>query len=760
MNATSAMFFLLVFAYGLSLARAQTNSTERVPPGHMVKQFGTERFKQPGAINQLLVSDDERLTVSVGREVRGWNATTGQALWNFDAVAEGVDPAAASYGSKPSCMLPQSENFLLLGNHGRLQIVDAHSGDRDLLFGGMLPSHRTDTGKNQSVDVSSDGQWIAVGTSLGLSVYSMDGEELFFQVNEKDCDWDGNDRLAISGKYAYGIFSPDSERLSFSTSDHPKKIVILNVSDGTENLVIELQDKLVRMRFSADGTKIAATERDNAVRLYDSKTGRRIWSYQAPLNNPAENYVSDLCFGLDDTKIIAGATDGRLYVLNTVTGECEQTLEGHQWYPWSLESSRSGQILYSAGWDRTVRRWNLIEGEQLFVPGHEFATSVIVASPNGRWTAVAYESGRVLVWDNDAMNEFRSLQPNFGTAHIAFSPDGKSIAIAGSTDSMLGVGVWEVATGNLARDWAWDKGRDPNASVTALRFSKEGDHLAAAVFRQSNAYLWDLGKGGDAIRLNHPQIYGLDFLADGTSLITVGWDKKIRSWSTSTGELREQVETRDGMYAIVSSSLREVHATANKKATITLWNPQDFQELTTFASAHFAYGAFDISPDGQWLVSGSSGGQIQLWELASGQLAAEVFRHADRANTVSFGRDVFQLTSGADDGMCSLWDLSKFEVEVNVSTPDLWETLCTGEAAAAFSAMVAMRQHPEETLDFLEAKLPALKAVEFGSKDYFGARRAISLMHAMTQPKAKELLTKIRGRGPDDELAKLVIAID
>src|SRR6185369_12821040 len=117
-----------------------------------------------------------------------------------------------------------------------------------------------------------------------------DGESLFRVENhpDKPLEFDSTDRLKFGGDYSLARFSPDGKILAVVTSETPEAIRICDAADGHELRRITLKSRLVRMAFSPDGKRIAASERDAAVRLYDVDTSKQIWSHVVELHDPFE----------------------------------------------------------------------------------------------------------------------------------------------------------------------------------------------------------------------------------------------------------------------------------------------------------------------------------------------------------------------------------------------------------------------------------------------------------------------------------------
>ena len=63
-------------------------------------------------------------------------------------------------------------------------------------------------------------------------------------------------------------------------------------------------------------------------------------------------------FKLRSQKIVSASHDKTVRVWSAVTGECEQTLEGHSNDVISAQFGPDGQKIVSASWDKTVRVWS------------------------------------------------------------------------------------------------------------------------------------------------------------------------------------------------------------------------------------------------------------------------------------------------------------------------------------------------------------------------------------------------------------------
>ncbi len=67
--------------------------------------------------------------------------------------------------------------------------------------------------------------------------------------------------------------------------------------------------------------------------------------------------------------------------------------------------------------------------------------------------------------------------------------------------------------------------------------------------------------------------------------------------------------------------------------------------------------ALAYSPDGQWLASGGFDGSVQLWETATGKVAATLTGHHQSIGSLAFAPDSKTLASSAADGTVKWWNV-------------------------------------------------------------------------------------------------------
>jgi WD40 repeat protein/predicted DNA-binding protein (UPF0251 family) len=784
-----------------------------LPEGARLR-LGTLRFRPPSIVVDMALSPDEATIVTVGDELIAWDVATGKERWRALGEDYGFQQPGAAYGTRAVAFAPDGSRFYTPGRPGEVVAWETSSGRRvtvlqPALFG--VPR----SGPDRSIDIAPDGRKLAFGSITGVVVCDLRGKALYRIANKAPVGpirFDNNDRLGFFGPYSLARFSPDGKKLATVTSDRPEEVRLYEAETGRELRKIALNSRLVRMAFSPAGKGLATTERDNAVRLYDVETGQRSWSRVVPLNNPFENYTSAVAFSPDGKVIAAGATDHRIHLIDSSSGDEVAQLTGHHWYPWTLAFTADGRKLYSSGWDRAIRAWDVAARKQLDPPTGVRARSVVAASPDGRALAYEDDSGTIRLVDAEDGAERRSLSLA-GTEYsqLAFSPDGRRLAGGGTSGDRVHVAVWDLPEGKLLHRWDWPKGRDPHSDVECLAFTPDGSRLAAAVFRQSSAYLWDLTAGRQIARLAHNEVYGVSFSPDGTTLATAGWDSIVRFWETDSGELRRQVKVADQarragpidvaqpgapkgdddlrMFAVCYASGGEIIATAHLDGKVRIWQADDMEMRRVIRVPNwFREGSMCLSPDGLWLATGVADGRVDLWDPSTGANVWDRGRHRSDVYTVGFGRDSRTLVSGGQDGACYVWDLRPTADRPVDDPARLWEALIGEDGPAAYRAMWALSDIPDRAVALLAEKLRPLRTIvdldriEAGlprdecerrrrmrailiQKDpkvvsAVAARRALSLLAQIGTADAIALLDELAARDPKGDLSRLAAARD
>jgi WD40 repeat protein len=64
-----------------------------------------------------------------------------------------------------------------------------------------------------------------------------------------------------------------------------------------------------------------------------------------------------------------------------------------------------------------------------------------------------------------------------------------------------------------------------------------------------------------------------------------------------------------------------------------------------------------VSPDGNYLISGSYDTNVKLWELSNGECIYTYTNHTDAVNAVAFHPDGTRFISGSSDKTIQVWEI-------------------------------------------------------------------------------------------------------
>ncbi|MET9681620.1 AAA family ATPase [Streptomyces coeruleorubidus] len=308
------------------------------------------------------------------------------------------------------------------------------------------------------------------------------------------------------------------------------------------------------------------------------------------------------------------------------------------------------------------------------------ATSVgdLTFSPDGGLLAVATYSG-VHVLETET---WQQVSPLFGTtlgndfglwaSHVAFSPDGRRLALAGATWSR-NIQLWDVQNRVLiGRPWSVQTG-----AVKALAFSPDSRRIAVGS-SELGISVWDVGDD-EPVELARPKDSDdptdVQFSPDGRFLAMCG-PRGVILWETKTWEPLPL--STDEAYAIAYSADARLLAAACDDYVV-LWSCDAYDEVRRIPmskpSSHLAFSA-----DGSLLAT-ASWGSLRVLDAASGDELSCLIEADARIVGVAFHPLINKvLVSGDFDGHLRVWkgfgeekhipQLTRFDSDHATVSPD------------------------------------------------------------------------------------------
>jgi WD40 repeat protein len=257
--------------------------------------------------------------------------------------------------------------------------------------------------------------------------------------------------------------------------------------------------------YSPDGKFLIAGLRGE-VQLFDAETGELRSKFVTTGRVTAASWAGPRQFA------VAAGEPGKsgMIQLITVGSSVSEPWKAHNDAVYALAFSPDGRWLFSAGYDRIVKRWSVADPRSppLEMKDHSDAVYGLAVHPNGSLLASVSADRTVKIWDVESGRRLYSLGDSTDwLATVAWSPDGNSLAAAGTDKSLR---VWK---------------SDAKSGV-----------LVKSVFAHS----------GPVVKLAYS--------ADGKSIVTAGDDKLVKVWNSKS--LVETVTSRPQPDSILCLSIR------------------------------------------------------------------------------------------------------------------------------------------------------------------------------------------------------------
>lgn len=335
------------------------------------------------------------------------------------------------------------------------------------------------------------------------------------------------------------------------------------------------------LKFSRDGGRLLSGGQDNAVMVWDVRSGGLIKALRGH-----DGWVRSVGFSPDGQTAISGSHDRRVKGWDIAGYEESRVLKarllhGHADAVLSASFSFDGEQVVTASRDRSAKLWDAATGQLIreLREGHYFTTASAVFFPDGKRLLTTAADNTARVWDVSTGVELTELRLDGTGRHgaAAVSGDGRWIVTGSQRNEQEATDAWSAKLWRAADGSLIHTFQGHAAEVTAVAFSPDSD-LIFSGDRNGRCLIWNRATGEEVARFwEDGQITAAAFLPDGKEILTANNYRSVRRWGIVDGQERQSLRLRHpgGVFSMAVSKDGKTAVTSGDDGKVRVWNVND-----------------------------------------------------------------------------------------------------------------------------------------------------------------------------------------
>ncbi len=237
--------------------------------------------------------------------------------------------------------------------------------------------------------------------------------------------------------------------------------------------------------YSPNGALLATGtwEDERNVHVWDVATGQCIQTMEGH-----DGEVRGIAWSPDGSRLASGSRDHDACIWDVETGALLHAMTGQEGQVTSVAFSPDGQWLAAANLGWRIRLFDVATGQEVHtLKGHEQSVLSVDFHPSGRWLASGASDNTARIWDLQTGAQVARIPTETSVSSVAFSPNGEWLALSGM-DGIIRVETrdWKRAPGACGQAPYSQLGWIGDSRLGALTFNRteildarSGDVLAA-----------------------------------------------------------------------------------------------------------------------------------------------------------------------------------------------------------------------------------------------------------------------------------------
>ncbi|KAK0723108.1 WD40-repeat-containing domain protein [Lasiosphaeria miniovina] len=306
---------------------------------------------------------------------------------------------------------------------------------------------------------------------------------------------------------------------------------------------------------------------------------------------------------------------------------------------------------------------------------HESVVCCVRFSADGKWVATGCNRSAQIydVQTGEKMcvlqDENIDLNGDLYIRSVCFSPDGKYLA-TGAEDKLIR--VWDIAQRTIRNTF---QGHEQD--IYSLDFARDGRTIASGSGDRT-VRIWDIETGLNTLTLSIEDGVTTVAISPDAKLVAAGsLDKSVRVWDIKMGYLLERLEGPDGhkdsVYSVAFSPNGRDLVSGSLDKTIKMWElsaPRGMNQPTplkggrcikTFEGHRDFVLSVALTPDAQWVLSGSKDRGVQFWDPRTGLTQLMLQGHKNSVISVAPSPTGGFFATGSGDMKARIWSYHRVQ---------------------------------------------------------------------------------------------------
>ena len=373
------------------------------------------------------------------------------------------------------------------------------------------------------------------------------------------------------------------------------------------------------LEFSPNGALLATGNWDGGVKVWDVQNHRCLAKMQ---RTGLFDRASELVFSPDGQRLASsGGKYDAIYIWHPETGEQiakftvdEELQPRHRPTRIPLAFSPDGKFLIGATPENTFSVWDIETGERIaHLTGHSFSLTALFRSPCRKFLASVDRDGNLRKWEinklttNTSIPVVTSLPKAISWVQYTFSPD--SVLLAAEVSGTV-ITVSDVENNRKIATLVHKE------VIQKVRFFQKGSQLV--IVGTDTIQTWNIGDPApqSPVIRGHTAVCGaVAFSPDGSTLAARHWINGITLWDVQQLEQQATLGRKElGMIRSLDySPCSDKLAVGSHNSVVRVWDIEKSEELPTeLTTDQESQWLVAFSPKGDFLVSGNSKGGLYV----------------------------------------------------------------------------------------------------------------------------------------------------